>query len=83
MILTVFYYFENSCLKWTAVKSKFVPIDSRKSLKRLTDIRSDQIRIGSSVTEWVYKTKNLGIMFDVELAWTGHVNLSHAWHMTN
>ena len=79
MILVAFLIFSKSnCLKLNTEKSKFIIIGSRHNLKKITNIQVDPIKIGSDVIERVYEAKNLGIIFDEELSWTRHVNLSSA-----
>ena len=71
--------FSNSnCLKLNAGKSKFIVIGSRHNLKKLKNIQLDPIKIGDNVIERDFEAKNLGIVFDEELNWTRHVNLSIA-----
>ena len=69
---------KTNCLKLNAEKSKFIVIGSRHNLKKLKTIQLEPIKIEKDTIEREYEVKNLGIIFDEELTWTRHVNLSIA-----
>ena len=69
-------YSDRNCLKLNTEKTKYIVIGSKCNLKKLSYNDLPLLKLKGDLIERKADVKNLGVVFDENMSWTNHINIS-------
>ena len=76
-------YCVDTCLRLNELKCKYIFIGSKPSIRKLSNLNTNNLIINGTNLERVYDPQVLGLTFDEVLSWRKHINKCISKAMSN